>query len=321
MKLIFPFLSSLLLYIFPNILQDQVLIVLNKSANSVMFIDPIAMKVTSSLPTGEGPHEIAISPDGKWAYVANYGHQKNGNSIDVFDVEKKALLKRIDLGALQRPHGLSTRQGKLYFTLEVNRAVGRYDELSGKVDWVVGTGESATHMLVTTPDNKRAYTTNILSGTVTCINIGAPPTPEHIRHIKIGNKPEGIGITPDGKQVWVGDNETGTISIIETVSNTVSSSFQVGKMPIRIQFTPDGKKALISDPPTDEVVVIDASTKNILHRIKIEGAPVGLVIGKDGKHAYVAQTKLNRVSKIDLSSYQVVSSVETGDNPDGIAIF
>jgi YVTN family beta-propeller protein len=58
--------------------QKPVLVVLNKNEASLTIIDPETMKVTGKVPTGDGPHEVVLSTDGKTAYVANYGAQVPG---------------------------------------------------------------------------------------------------------------------------------------------------------------------------------------------------------------------------------------------------
>jgi len=50
-----------------------VLVALNKAENNLAIIDPVTMKVTAKVPTGDGPHEVVLSADGKTAYAANYG--------------------------------------------------------------------------------------------------------------------------------------------------------------------------------------------------------------------------------------------------------
>src|SRR5688500_15126329 len=75
------------------------LLVLNKSDDTVSFIDLASSEVKVTLPTGDGPHEVAVSDDGKTAVVANYGDSaKPGNSLSVIDVPGKKVLRTIDLG-------------------------------------------------------------------------------------------------------------------------------------------------------------------------------------------------------------------------------
>ena len=66
------------------------LIVLNKSDNNVSLINLATKKAVATIPTGVGPHEVAVSPNGKIAVVANYGTgQAPGSSLTVIDVPGK----------------------------------------------------------------------------------------------------------------------------------------------------------------------------------------------------------------------------------------
>ena len=112
----------------------------------LVIIDPATRKVRSSVETGPGPHEVAASADGHLAFVANYGTQAvAGQTLSVIDMASGKELRRADLGAFRRPHGLAVVGGKVYFTAEANRAVGRYDPEADKVDRVIGLGQDSGH--------------------------------------------------------------------------------------------------------------------------------------------------------------------------------
>jgi YVTN family beta-propeller protein len=296
------------------------LLVLNKSEATLVMIDPASLKVVARVPTGEGPHEVTASADGRFAYVANYGTGPNpGNSISVIDLVERKEVKRVDLGPLRRPHGISEAGGKIYFTIEANRAVARYDPAAGRVDWIMGTGQNGTHMVVITPDSKKLYTPNIGSDTVTMMRLvgqqGQPP----VVHIPVGRNPEGIDISPDGKELWVGHNGDGMLSIIDTATDKVKETIKVGRTPIRVKFTPDGKRVLISDAPANEVVVFDVATRKEIKRIPVSAVPVGILVTPDGRRAFVASTQANKVSVINLEDLTMAGAIEPGREPDGMA--
>lgn len=309
----------LLLSCLPALSGGQTLLVLNKADNSLSFLDPGTLKVLKTIPTGEGPHEVCVSDDGETAFVAHYGHQQPGNSIGLIDVARMTEIKRIDLGPLFRPHGLVFADGAVFGTAEGSRAVFRYHPAKDKLDWIMGTGQSVSHMLAVLPGAEKMYTADILSNTVTVLHFNKPPLPEFCRRIPVGPKPEAIAVTPSGTEVWVGHNEDGKIRVIDTATDTVVHEFIVGKMPIRIHFTPDGKRALISDPPAGELIVADVVKRDVLKRIALPGAPVGIAIAPDGKSAFVALTQTNEVARIDLAALTVSGKGATGKNPDGIA--
>ncbi|HEY0078431.1 MAG TPA: hypothetical protein VGB73_07270 [Pyrinomonadaceae bacterium] len=301
--------------------SDSVLLVLNKQENSLAIVEPSTLKVVARITVGEGPHEVVASPDGRTAYVCNYGTQQSaGSTLSVIDIAARREIKRIDLGALRRPHGIVEAGGKIYFTAEANRAVARFDPATDKVDWLMGTGESISHMLVITPDAKKIYTANMLSNTVTAIHVGAPPVPPNITHIAVGKTPEGIGISPDGGEVWAANRADGTVSIIDTATNKVKETLpKFSQLPFRVAFTPDGKRVLIPDPVGGELIIFDAATRKELKRIKIAGGTVGVAVSADGRRAFVALQELNSVAAVDLDRMEVVGKVETGAGPDGLA--
>src|SRR5581483_8708460 len=74
--------SVLLLFAASSFAQTPhpALLVLNKAEATLAIVDPAAMKVIGKVPTGTGPHEVAVSADGKLAFVANYGAQQPGNT-------------------------------------------------------------------------------------------------------------------------------------------------------------------------------------------------------------------------------------------------
>src|ERR1700736_5304132 len=84
----------------------QSLLVLNKEG-SVAIVDPATQKVLGRAPTGEGPHEVVATSDGKLAVVSNYGSgQMPGRTLSVIDIASRKELHRVDLTPLSRPHGL-----------------------------------------------------------------------------------------------------------------------------------------------------------------------------------------------------------------------
>src|SRR5215471_15945348 len=105
-----------------------VLLVLEKSDNSVAIVDPATLKIVGRVPAGPDPHEIVVSSNGQLAYISNYGGLGSElNTISVVDVAAQKKLAPISLGALHSAHGLWYSGNKLYFTAETNKVVGRYD--------------------------------------------------------------------------------------------------------------------------------------------------------------------------------------------------
>ena len=297
------------------------LVVLNKADATLTVVDPASGKVLGRVPTGEGPHEVAVSADGKTAFVGNYGGATGpGNTISVVDLSAMKELRRFDVSPLGRPHGMFFAAGKLYFTAETNRIVARYDPASNQVDWLLGTGQVSTHMVWVNGDATKMYTANIGSDSITIIERGANPQAWNQTVVPVGKGPEGFDVTPDGRELWAAQSRDGGVSIIDLGQKKVVGTIDLGtKRSNRLKFTPDGKLALVSDLDAGEVLVIDVATRAVTKRIPLGKMVEGILMQPDGARAYVAVNGDNYIAVLDLKTLAVTSRIETGKGPDGMA--
>jgi len=294
------------------------LLVLNKEG-SLAIMDPASRKVLATVRTGDTPHEVVASDDGKLAFVANYGGSTPGNNISVIDLAARKELRRVDLGALRRPHGLAFAGGKLYFTAEVNQAIARYDPAANQIDWLLGTGQPTTHMIMVNSDLNRIYTANIGGDSISIIEAAGVQNWRQTV-VPVGKGPEGFDISPDGKQLWAANSRDGSVSIIDLYQKRVVRNFGVAtKRSNRLKFTPDGRLVLISDLDAGELLVLDRQTLKELKRIKLGHQPAGILITPDSARAYVAITGDNEVAEIDLKGLELAARLKPGTGPDGMA--
>jgi DNA-binding beta-propeller fold protein YncE len=305
-----------------------VLVALNKADSTLAIIDATSMTITGKVAVGDSPHEVVLSTDGKTAFVANYGAQTPGSSISVIDTATAKEIRRVDTLPLMRPHGLQFLGGKLYFTSETNRLIARYDPAANKIDWMMGTGQNGSHMVAVSADQKKFYTANIGSNSITAMEFqNVPPSGSKITHIPVGSQPEPLDLSPDGKEVWTGLNAEGAIEIVDTAAYKSVAKVNVGGRAYRVKFSPDGKFVYCSMIATKEILVIDAVTRKEVKRMKVANVPLGIVFSADGKTAFVTTVKddpnapgSDSVLKIDLEKMAVAGSVDPGKAPDGIAV-
>jgi YVTN family beta-propeller protein len=296
------------------------LLVLNKSENTLSIIDPLNGKTLGRVSTGEAPHELTTSTDGRTVFVANYGDHEPGRTISMIDLASRKELRRIDLGALRRPHGIAYSGNKVYFTAETNKLIGRYDPAGNQIDWLLGIGQDITHMLLLSMDGNTIFTSNIGSDSISIIERISDPPNWRVTVVKVGHGPEGIDISPDGREVWSAHSRDGGVSIIEVASRNVIDSLNLNmKRANRLKFSPNGKLVLISDLDAGELLVLNASERKEIKRIKIGKMPEGVLIAPDGSQAYVAVWGENSVAVIDLKTFEVIRRIPTGLGPDGLA--
>src|SRR5438105_1802526 len=108
------------------------LLVLNKQEGTLAIVDPTTLKTVVKIPTGENPHEVAVSADGRFAFTSNYGRNNTGHTVSVVDLIAQKE-RRVDLGTLDGIHGIASFDGKVIFAAEGPRVIGRYDPATGKV--------------------------------------------------------------------------------------------------------------------------------------------------------------------------------------------
>lgn len=299
--------------------QAQSLLVLNKEG-SVAIVDPTTQKVLGRAPTGDGPHEVVATSDGKLAVASNYGSgQMPGHTLSVIDIASRKEIHRVDLSPLSRPHGLFSVDGKVYFTAEGSKAIGRYDPAANRVDWVMGTGQDGTHMVAMSKDHNMIFTSNIGSGTISIFERVGAADDWRQTVVPVGHGAEGFDVSPDGKQLWAANAGDGTVSIVDIAGKKVVQTFPVdAKRSNRLKFTPDGKRVLISDLTNGGLVVVDVAARKEVKRLTLGRSIAGILVVPDGSRAYVAATNDNYVAVVDLKNIEVTGHISTGTGPDGM---
>ncbi len=308
------------------------LVVTNMNDNTATLIDLASHTVRATLPTGIGPHEAAASHDGRWAVVSNYGiRDKPGSTLTVIDIARASVARTIDLGRYQRPHGMAFLPGDtmLAVTSEASKAVLLVDLRSGNVAGTISTDRPVSHMLALSANGELLYTTNIVDGSITGIN---PKTMTTLGVIPVAKLVEGIAITPDGKQVWVGSNGDSLLVVVDAKLGRAVDTLKGFGMPYRTAITNDGKRAIISDPARAEVRVVEVATRKLVHLVRIptekvlptaefpgSPCPEGVTVSTDGNWGYVTLQGRNQVAGIELSSGKITWVLPVGAWPDGIA--
>ena len=297
------------------------LLVLEKEDSSLSIVDPASLKVVGRVPAGGDPHEVVVSGDGTLAFVSNYGaFGKPLRTISVIDLVHQKALTPVDLGPLIAPHGLDVYGGKIYFTAEISKAIGRIDPSTRRVEWVMGLGQDRTHMLKVSSDGDAIYTSNVLSDSISVLEKDAKAQGWKETVIPVGKGPEGFDVSPDGKELWAANSHDGTVSVVDLSSKRVVQVLSVPtRSANRLKFTPDGRMVLISDLGNGDLVFVDAKARKEIKRMKLGKGCAGILIVPDGSRAFVAVSPDNKIAAVDLKSLTVTSEFATGKGPDGMA--
>ncbi len=312
------------------------LIVLNRAESSASLLECGTGREVRKLMTGAGPCEVAISPDGSIAVVANYGSSAEpGRSLTVIDVAGGRVADTIGLEPYERPHGIRFHPDgrRVLVTAEAQGAVLIVDVATGTVEASISTEQSGSRMLALSPDGSRAFVANQGSGSVSVLDVEARKI---VATIETGEGAEGLDVSPDGREVWVANRAADTVCVIDAEALQVAGTIACAESPIRLKFTPDGRHVLVANARSGDVAVFDASARSEVRRIAIPPRPpldaeeqiartwgvrpypVGILVGPDGHTAYVASANDDLVTVLDLHRWRDGGRMATGDEPEGL---
>jgi YVTN family beta-propeller protein len=294
------------------------LIVTNKATSTVTIIDVATGQALATLPTGNNPHEVVLSSNGRTAVTTDYG-TGTSPTLTVIDVPAKRVVRTIGLGQYTAPHGIAWLPGDslVAVTSERTNHVVIVAVNAGEVRKAIPTRNPGSHMVGVTGDGRRAWTGDMSSHTVSELVVVAET---YLRSISVPNQPEAINVTPDGREVWVGSNQTGKVSVIDPATGSVTTAAEGVSWPYRILFTPDTKTVVIPDLRNHEVRFLDRATRKELSRLSLPGAgPQGVIMTPDGRYLLESLSAQGQVVVIDMRTRAVAGHIPAGQTPDGIA--
>ncbi len=296
------------------------LVVTNKAPGTATLVDAATGAVLATLPTGDGPHEVVASRDGRTAVVTDYGTgAAPGRTLTVIDVAGLRVARTIPLAPYLRPHGIVFLPGDsvVAVTSEATQQVVLVHVGRGEVLRAVATDKAGSHMVGVAADGRRAWTGDIGSGTVTELDLAAGRA---VRAIAVPAQPEAINVTPDGSEAWVGSNATGRVSAVDARTGAVTTAAEGFGWPYRVLFTPDGATVLLPDYRGEELRFVERATRRELGRLRFAGGgPQGITLTADGRTALLSLSAQAKVVAIDVATRRVLGEVPAGETPDGVA--
>jgi YVTN family beta-propeller protein len=315
--------------------------VADEGASAVSVIDATRFKKIGSIPVGQGPHNVQVSPDGKWVWVTNSGDpakaaetmpaekmpqgepgaMAGAGAVWVIDAATDAVVAKVPVG-IHPAHVVMASDGRTgYITNGGDNTVSVVDTAARRVIGAVPVGTSP-HGLRITPDGKQVWVANLKGGTVSEVDT---ENRKQVAQIVAGKGPAQVGFTADGRFGFVSLSGGNKVAVIDPVSRKVIRKIAVGTVPIQLYATPDSRLLLVANQgtlkkPGTTVSVIDIASMKVAATIKTGQGAHGVVVGHDGRHAFVTNTYANTVSVIDVAERKVVATVPVGKGPNGISM-
>lgn len=314
--------------------------VANENADTVSVIDAASFKVLTPVRVGKMPHNVQLSPDGKFVWVTNNGepdpdpapghpgmnkgeHAVMGKrgAVWLIDTASDAVVAKIPVG-LHPAHVVLTPDGRFaYITNGGDNSVTVVDVAARSVVATIPVGKFP-HGLRFAPDGRQAYVANLKGGTVSVIDVA---THKEIAQIPVGKGPAQVGFTADGRLAFVSLSEEKEVAVIDPATWRVTRKIGVGTVPIQLYATPDSRTLLVANQgsrskPGNTVSMIDLQTFKPVKTVVTGSGPHGVAVDREGRLAYITNTYADTVSVIDISKRTVVSTVRVGKGPNGVSV-
>jgi YVTN family beta-propeller protein len=197
------------------------------------ILDAASGNVLGTVPTGEEPEGVAVSADGKTAYVTVEGD----DTVAVIDTATAKVVKRIKVGDRPRSMTLSPNGAHAYVTDENGATLTEIDTATQAVTRTVPVpGEGAKPMgVVVSPDSKRIYVTTGRGGQLVAFDAA---TLVMQKAVPVGARPWGVAVSPDGKLIYTANGQSDDVSVVDAATMTVITKLKSAGRPWGVVVAP-----------------------------------------------------------------------------------
>ncbi len=257
------------------------------------------------------PHEIAITNDGRHAFVSRYGDKDYGsnapdNRLAVVDLTRMELVGRVDPGPYFGPHALmNDPDGMIWATVDANRRVLVLDPATWKIERTIHIGVSG-HFLAATSDRCTVY---FSAKEYPCVWEADVSSKEMRAKIPLPVGAQAIRVSHDDQRLCVGDLNRPLLHVIVCATRQVVETVPLKAVPGWPFVTPDGSLVLVTtyDEPANRgfVELLDADDLTRCTTVEVPAKPFHTLPMHDGEHALVALAN-GQIVKIRLDRAEIV---------------
>ena len=291
----------------------------NERDNTISVIDLDKGKTIRTVPTGQRPRGILVTPDGKYLLVCD----GDDDEIQIFDTTTFKEVRTIstpdpELFAL-RPSG-----NPLYVSNENDALVTVFDVDTGKQLASIQTGVEPEGMAVS-PDGQTIVNTSETTNMAHFIDYASQ---KMVATTLVDARPRNARFKHDGSEVWVSSELGGTVSVIDPKSHVLTHKIAFPIQGLRgdeiqpedIRFTKDDNIAFIALGPANRVAVVDAQTYKVKQYILVGERVWHVGFTPDYKQLLTANGLTNDITIVDVDDLKAVKSIPVGRLPWGVVV-
>lgn len=259
------------------------LYITNETEKTLVVVDTKTLKAIKSIPLTAHPNNVAISNDGTRVYVAIAAAP---GAVDVIDTATLTRAKSIPVqGSVHNTY--VTPDGKYVICGSIaGKRLTVIDQKTEQPIWDIAfdagvrpiafekKADGSTGRMFVQLSDFNGFAIVDFSQRKEVGRVKLPDVPENERMTEglQGSPSHGIGVTPDGKTLWVLSKMNSRAYEYAMPDLTLMGEAPTGHHPDWLTFTPDSKSVYIANAGSDSVSVVDVVTRNVVTQI-----PVGYV--------------------------------------------
>ena len=311
----------------------RAIIAVDKLAAKVRFYDAVSHAEIKAIDTAKFPHELAISPDHRFACVSIYGmgifgnNPEPGKSIEVYDLESMQRTSTISVEPFFAPHGMMfDASGKLWVGCDAAAKLLCIDAASGKIEAAWDTGSTGSHFISMTPDAAKIYVSNKGDD----LGVFDVLQRKFTTTLTLPHGSEGITASPDGRHVVTADNASGDLHVIDAVSDRLVARVPLDGVPpshpkrsrlMRPRFSPDGRFLIVTNYASATVHVMDTGNLHKQTVMILAKGPMGSAFAQDNRSVLIASHDSGIVTAVDLEQRVISGWFEGGSGIETISYY
>jgi len=269
------------------------------------------------------PHEMALSPDRRFAYLAHFGVAlaedggPGGASVSVVDLVERRLAASLSCFDWRRPHGIATdAAGRLYVLSEATgRLLYSAAPLEQPLAPIGETGGKGSHIVTVSRDGRLAACSNMSTNDVSLLDCADPERPAI--GIATGSRPEGSVLDRAEERLYVACRESAEITVIDLTAGKAVEPIATPAGPVRLCWAGD-ERLLAPLYHAGALAVVAPGGREVTQVIELPAQPVSVGYDAELDWAFCG-TLGDQVVCVDLAAGKVVRRIDTRPGPDPVA--
>ncbi len=300
--------------------EAREIFVSNEKGNSISVVDGEKLELVETIPVGNRPRGIALSPDGRHLYIC----ASDDSTIQVLDTQARKVIHNLPSGPDPELLVVSPDGSTIYVANEDDNMVTVVDVATRSMVSEIPVGVEPEGMAVS-HDGKWVVNTSETTNMAHFIDVD---THEITDNVLVDQRPRFAEFTSDDAELWVTSEIGGTVSVIDNAAREVKHKvkFEIPGVPteaiqpVGVRIKKDRSLAFVALGPANRVAAIDAKTYEVKKYLLVGQRVWQLGFSPDEKFIYSTNGVSNDITVIDVDNLESVRSVPVGAYPWGIAV-